>query len=684
MSKKHVHKEVQDFRDSVKRVVALLSGKNIPVAECGNEAYVRYNDHGDPVLVNIPSIPDNASSALMNAVRGFLDHEVAHLLFTDIHVANRVKEKGKTPSKFLWNALEDVYIERKMGQVFNGTRRNLLATQRLIIEKVFEQQVDNAINESSGDQHSLFLKFFLCPVVRAWDGQSPFVDFMENYWSFIEKPISTLKKHGIDRAVRDMSSTEDCVKVAATIAQLLKNPDSEENVLPPTPDFDSDETNGLSSTAGESGVDSGNDSEIGKNLPNITNSSCNNIHDDNSDDNSSKPDLFDTNNDGTKHGKSASKQEDKKVGDEGNESDVSEAIPSTEMSLDEALEQLDKFEDEVGGMTEDALSQTINGELNSSSIDEYRPYNLSYDFMGSIDKAEEHIKRALKVFGDIELGIPLDRYQMTPKGIELFEKYIEKHLSSGVSSTLAKELERAIASRNRVQYIPGQRRGRIHGASIYRLAMNDDRVFRKKEESRAVNACVQQVIDLSGSMRGETIQLALASAYTIADALDRINVPNIITGFTTYGSPQSARAMRRVGFSRYEALMQPIIKNWNEKANSREVRTRMGCVSYTFPLMNNVDGESIANLASLFGGRQEDKKIMLVLSDGEPFAIGHGFERHLQKITKQIETQTDIDLLAIGILTKAPKKFYKNYALVTSVNSIGPSVVKELSRIILG
>ena len=182
MSKKRSIKEVQDFRDSVKRVVALLSGKNIPVAERGDDAYVRYNDDGEPILVNIPSIPDNATPALMNAVRGFLDHEVAHILFTDIRVSNKMREKGRVPSWSLWNALEDVFIERKMGQVFNGTRRNLMATQRLIIEKVFKPKASEAIAYCGKDQRALFLNFFLCPVVRAWDGQAPFVDFMDEYW----------------------------------------------------------------------------------------------------------------------------------------------------------------------------------------------------------------------------------------------------------------------------------------------------------------------------------------------------------------------------------------------------------------------------------------------------------------------------------------------------------------------
>ncbi|EFH9185202.1 porphyrin biosynthesis protein, partial [Escherichia coli] len=353
-----------------------------------------------------------------------------------------------------------------------------------------------------------------------------------------------------------------------------------------------------------------------------------------------------------------------------------------EMTLEEALKALDEMEDGIGEMTEDALSATISKELMSVSPSDYRPYDRSYDFIGLIDGAEEHVKRTRKTFGAIPMHSPVDRYRMVPEGRKLFELKIEKHLSAGVSSTLAKDLERAIASRNRVQFIPGQRRGRIHGASLYRLAMNDDRVFRKKEDHRAVNACVQQIIDLSGSMDGVKIQLALASAYTIADALDRINVPNIITGFTTFGSPDYETRSKRE-FTRFEALMLPIIKNWNEKANSPEIRARMGCVCETFPLLNNVDGESVAQLATLFAGRMEDKKIMLVMSDGEPCATGSGFHQHLRTVTKEIETLSDIELMAIGILTDEPRRYYKNYALVNSVEELGPSVVTELSRIIL-
>lgn len=737
---KAVLKEVQDYRDCVKRVVAMLSGKQIPVAERGNEAYVRYNRRGEPVLVNIPSIPDDASPTLMNAVRGFLDHEVAHILFTEPKVAMQMRERGKAPSTGLWNALEDVFIERRMGQVFNGTRRNLLATQSLVIDKYFRNKVPEAVLACHGDQRELFLKFFLCPVVRAWDGQSPFIDFMEEHWRLIERPVALLKEHGIDVAVRNMSNTEDCVKVAAAIAQIMQDmKDKPEGKLPElkssarkpseskdeseeTPESGDEPSHGDSASkpakgegddkeereddaseeedSGDSDLPDSLDKDLPTHVKDISDTESKYTeagHEESGDTPESdaigmKSSDSDTDGDGgedsdTDRGETEEEDVEGKKNKDGAEvpkDSESGFVPAPdEMTLEEALKALDEMEDGIGEMTEDALSATISKELMSVSPSDYRPYDRSYDFIGLIDGAEEHVKRTRKTFGAIPMHSPVDRYRMVPEGRKLFELKIEKHLSAGVSSTLAKDLERAIASRNRVQFIPGQRRGRIHGASLYRLAMNDDRVFRKKEDHRAVNACVQQVIDLSGSMDGVKIQLALASAYTIADALDRINVPNIITGFTTFGSPDYETRSKR-GFTRFEALMLPIIKNWNEKANSPEIRARMGCVCETFPLLNNVDGESVAQLATLFAGRMEDKKIMLVMSDGEPCATGSGFHQHLRTVTKEIETLSDIELMAIGILTDEPRRYYKNYALVNSVEELGPSVVTELSRIILG
>ncbi|HDQ2897873.1 TPA: porphyrin biosynthesis protein, partial [Klebsiella pneumoniae] len=687
-------------------------------------------------------------------IRGFLDHEVGHLLFTDEKV---VKKMRNTKAFGLWNALEDVYIERRMSEVFTGSRRNLLSTRNLMIDKYFNPHIKKAVALCRGDQRELFLKFFLCPVLRAWDGQPTFADFMEEHWRLIDKPIAVLKEFGVDEAVRRMDSTEDCVKVAAAMAKILREmtempegplPERESSLTKKTePEEDSsdepaagDDTEvcdeeGLDSTPDEFSSDDEDDEKsdksISKYIPNryevindteskpedgdlghenvddlpdseettaddpVTSlgSDAGEEVDDEGDYNpstndsakdrpGSSSDDSEAVEDGEGEGKAdkdGGKEKDEGDRDTSDESDAGFAPHADDMSLDDALKALENVDEEIGSSTEDALASAIKSELASASLSDYRPYNRSYDFLGPIDEAEEHIKRARKAFGAIPMYSPVDRYRIVPEGRKLFEMKVEKHLSSSVSSTLAKDLERAIASRNRVQFIPGQRRGRVHGASLYRLSMNDDRVFRRKEDHKAVNACVQQVIDLSGSMGGRKIELALASAYTLADALDRIHVPNVITGFTTYGNPDVATMSKR-GFSRFEALMLPIIKNWHEKANSPEVRARMGCVAETFPLLNNVDGESIAQLASLFAGRMEDKKIMIVQSDGAPCAAGDGFSNHLRSVTNDIENTSDINLLAIGILTDAPRRYYKNYALVNKVEELGTSVVSELSR----
>ncbi len=112
------------------------------------------------------------------------------------------------------------------------------------------------------------------------------------------------------------------------------------------------------------------------------------------------------------------------------------------MSLDDALKALENVDEEIGSSTEDALASAIKSELASASLSDYRPYNRSYDFPGPIDEAEEHIKRARKAFGAIPMYSPVDRYRIVPEGRKLFEMKVEKHLSSSVSSTLAKDRAR--------------------------------------------------------------------------------------------------------------------------------------------------------------------------------------------------------------------------------------------------
>ncbi|HCH7094786.1 TPA: porphyrin biosynthesis protein, partial [Salmonella enterica] len=318
----------------------------------------------------------------------------------------------------------------------------------------------------------------------------PFIDFMEEHWHLIEKPVALLKEHGIDVAVRNMSNTEDCVKVAAAIAQIMQDmKDKPEGKLPelkssarkpsksedeseeapesgdkpthsesapkrakgedddkeeqeddaseeeesgdsdlpeslnkdlPTEDKEVSDTESKYTEAGEvasedtpesddAGMESGDSDDEGGSYDTGSPTPGDGIREDADDsDGYGSGDGGSDDGEDSDAGRGESEGEGEEEDDaadhtdgEGKENeDAAEApedsesgfVPAPdEMTLEDALKALDEMEEETGEMTEDALSATISKELMSTSLSEYRPYDRSYDFIGLIDEAEEHV-----------------------------------------------------------------------------------------------------------------------------------------------------------------------------------------------------------------------------------------------------------------------------------------------------
>ena len=78
-----MNERIAIMRQAIATVTQTLSGADVQVTQSGIEAWVRNDASGKPVQVNLPYLPDNADDALIDAIQGFLDHEVAHILFTD-------------------------------------------------------------------------------------------------------------------------------------------------------------------------------------------------------------------------------------------------------------------------------------------------------------------------------------------------------------------------------------------------------------------------------------------------------------------------------------------------------------------------------------------------------------------------------------------------------------------------
>ncbi|HHN8503032.1 TPA: cobaltochelatase CobT-related protein [Klebsiella quasipneumoniae] len=645
--------QVSIFRDAIKKVTTILAGKDLPVIERGRKAYVRYHND-EPVEICIPSIPDDASEKFMEAIRGFVDHEVAHILFTDNKAITAATGGKKIKAFFILNAVEDVFIEKKMSKLFAGSNANLIATRRHVIEDVFTPRLRDALAQSA-DEVQLFRNFFLVPALRSWGGQLDFISFMEEHGKHVGEVCAFLEGKGIRADVENLDKSLDSLALAGKITKWLNEfsdlkkkdePEKEKSEAKDKPEESEEEK--PEESEGEAEEDQS-DEEV---------------------------------EDADEGDEEAGEAEDEEVGEAEDETE--------EDDLPSLIDALMKAESSDGDdlSIEKALNEIIGIEEEISTEDKsYRPFERTSDYMGPLEDADAFMR---KVFGDPENS----RLYVAPYGVEGYKiedderclrtfSRIGKKMDAGddTAAAIAKDLERAIASKNRTMFIPGQKKGKVHGPSLYRLNMNDDRVFRQKDEKRAVNACVQLAIDMSGSMSGERIHMAAMAAYTMAKALDAIKVPCIVTGFTTGTMPRGSWHNESTSrpFTRFESLFLPILKGWNRKADSLETRRNLGHVMKGVPLLNNVDGESIRSLSRHFNDRKEDRKIMIVLSDGEPHAVGRGFANDLRKAVGDIE-QAGIDLYGVGIQTTAPKRFYTKSVVIHNLPDLG----KELIRLIAG
>ena len=667
--------QVSIFRDAIKKVTTILAGKDLPVIERGRKAYVRYHND-EPVEICIPSIPDDASEKFMEAIRGFVDHEVAHILFTDNKAITAATGGKKIKAFFILNAVEDVFIEKKMSKLFAGSNANLIATRRHVIEDVFTPRLRDALAQSA-DEVQLFRNFFLVPALRSWGGQLDFISFMEEHGKHVGEVCAFLEGKGIRADIENLDKSLDSLALAGKITKWLNEfsdlkekdePEKEKSEAKEKPEESEEEAEEDQPDEEVEDADEG-DEEVGE---------------DEAEDESEAEDA-DEDADEAEEGDEAEESDEAEDADAGDDADEAE-----EDDLPSLIDALMKAESSDGDdlSIEKALNEIMGIEEVMSTEDKsYRPFERTSDYMGPLEDADAFMR---KVFGDPENS----RLYVAPYGVEGYKiedderclrtfSRIGKKMDAGddTAAAIAKDLERAIASKNRTMFIPGQKKGKVHGPSLYRLNMNDDRVFRQKDEKRAVNACVQLAIDMSGSMSGERIHMAAMAAYTMAKALDAIKVPCIVTGFTTGTMPRGSWHNESTSrpFTRFESLFLPILKGWNRKADSLETRRNLGHVMKGVPLLNNVDGESIRSLSRHFNDRKEDRKIMIVLSDGEPHAVGRGFANDLRKAVGDIE-QTGIDLYGVGIQTTAPKRFYTKSVVIHNLPDLG----KELIRLIAG
>ncbi|WP_276122596.1 cobaltochelatase CobT-related protein [Pararhizobium qamdonense] len=214
-----MNNDIVILREAIKKIIPMLAGKGLIVTQMGTQAYVQPHPvTGLPHRVNIPLLPDNADPAFVVAIQGFIDHEVAHVLFTDFRY--KAREKSKRLHN-LHNIIEDTMIERLMGEDFPGSKRNIARLAEYFLKNVTDVAIKDA--KSKQDEFS----YLLVPLTRALAGHQVFQNWMDdhNYWehelvnAFMDR-FSQASKNKMPL----LRTTEETYEIALEVEAILYPP----------------------------------------------------------------------------------------------------------------------------------------------------------------------------------------------------------------------------------------------------------------------------------------------------------------------------------------------------------------------------------------------------------------------------------------------------------------------------
>ena len=235
--------------------------------------------------------------------------------------------------------------------------------------------------------------------------------------------------------------------------------------------------------------------------------------------------------------------------------------------------------------------------------------------------------------------------------------------------------------------------GLLDSSKLPRIIMDpyNSLSFKKEKDLDFKDTIVTLLIDNSGSMRGRPITIAAICADILSRTLERCSVKVEILGFTTknWKGGQSRELWNKNSKpknpGRLNDLRHIVYKgadiHWRQSKNNLGLMLKEGL------LKENIDGEAISWAYNRIKKRKEERKILMVISDGAPVDdstlsvnTGDFLEKHLKKMVKFIENKTEIEILAIGIGHDV-SRYYDKAIKITDVNDLGDVMISQLSNL---
>ncbi len=354
------------------------------------------------------------------------------------------------------------------------------------------------------------------------------------------------------------------------------------------------------------------------------------------------------------------------------------------------------MQDENEKKEEDQNSFYSDYDLNESSLGEEL-----VDTDSNEESTEKIVQKMNSSIGDKEYHIYTSKFDEIAKAETLesneeilkLRKNLDQQLTSfqDLITKLANKLQRQLLAKQNRAWEFDLEEGLLDSSKLTRIIIDPQNSlsFKKEKDLEFKDTVVTLLIDNSGSMRGRPITIAAICADILSRTLERCSVKVEILGFTTknWKGGKSREEWNKNNKQKNPGRLNDLRHIIFKSADShwRQSKKNLGLMLKEGLLKENIDGEAISWAFSRLKKRKEERKILMVISDGAPvddstLSVNSGdfLEKHLKKIVTYIENKSDIEILAIGIGHDV-SRYYKKAIKITDVQELGDVMISQLS-----
>ena len=270
---------------------------------------------------------------------------------------------------------------------------------------------------------------------------------------------------------------------------------------------------------------------------------------------------------------------------------------------------------------------------------------------------------------------------------------LDRHMENVTSivGKLANRLQRKLMAHQNRSWDFDLEEGILDAGKLHRVVTQplSPLSYKQEQDTKFRDTVVTLLLDNSGSMRGRPITIAAVTADILARTLERCGVKVEILGFTTraWKGGQSRELWQQAGKPAAPGRLNDLRHIIYKPADApwRRARKSLGLMLREGILKENIDGEALLWAHDRLLARPEERRIMLVISDGAPvddstLSVNSGsyLEKHLREVISYIEARSPVELLAIGIGHDVTR-YYRRAVTITDVEQLGGAVVGQLT-----